>query len=203
MSKLPTAEDVREFWLGDTTQHAENLKAKQKLWFQKSFETDQAISERFLPLLPVLYDGLADIWAIKSPHDRIAAIIVLDQFSRNLFRGSAMAFSHDARALRLSKDALELGEEKQLSEIERVFLYLPFEHSEAIEDQETSVRLFTELYDNARPDYRVACKSFLDYAHAHKAVIDQFGRFPHRNEALKRKSTQEELDYLSQPGSGF
>jgi uncharacterized protein (DUF924 family) len=200
---MVTPEDVLAFWLGETPGNPQRLKAKTKLWFIKSFETDQEIAERFLPVMAALASGLSDEWAARGPQGRLAAIIALDQFNRNVFRNHHYAFAQDPLARALMRDGLERGEDKGLSEPERIFFYLPAEHSEDIVDQDLSVKLFTQLTEEARPDYHDFCRNTLDYAHEHKDVIEQFGRFPHRNGILQRPSTPEEKDYLSRPGAGF
>ncbi|MEZ5954964.1 MAG: DUF924 family protein [Hyphomonas sp.] len=203
MSGLPTPEDVLGYWIGAAAESAEAAGEKNKLWFGKSEATDADIRERFLPLLEVLsHLPAAEDWAARGPRGRLAAIIVLDQFSRNLFRGEPRAFHQDDLALLLCKDGLALGEDKELSECERIFFYLPLEHSEAPEDQTESVARFTDLLASSREPFRSLIESTLRYAHAHKDVIDQFGRFPHRNEALGRASTEAEMEWLAE-GGGF
>ena len=200
---MVTPQEVLDYWLGDTPQRPEALKDKNALWFQKSFETDKEIADRFVPVLGALAAGLAADWARQGPKARLAAIIVLDQFSRNVFRGHHYSFLQDPLARRLMQDGLKAGEDRGLSEPERVFFYLPAEHSEAMADQDLSVDLFETLARQARPDYRSYCETVLDYARKHHEVIERFGRFPHRNEVLQRQSTTEEEAYLAQPGAGF
>lgn len=198
-----TPETVLDFWLGDTPTNAESLKTRNKLWFQKSFETDREIAETFVPTLADLAAGEAKVWAKQGPKQRLAAIIVLDQFSRNIFRGHRFSFAHDKLAHLLTTAGLAFNDDKQLSEVERVFFYLPLEHSESMEDQRLSVRLYEELAEEARPAFRDFCKTTLDFARKHLDVIERFGRFPHRNSVLRRPSTREEQAYLSEPGAGF
>ncbi|MEM1086930.1 MAG: DUF924 family protein [Pseudomonadota bacterium] len=203
MTALPTPQDVLDYWLGDATHDAEAADTKMKLWFQKSAATDADIANRFLDLMAPLADGLAYDWADHGPQHRLAAIIAIDQFSRNLFRDSKHAFANDHIALGLTKDALLKGEDKTISEVERIFLYLPLEHSERMTDQDLSVQMYTNLAKQARPDFKALCENTLDYAIRHRDVIDQYGRFPHRNAILKRPNTDAETEYLSQPGAGF
>ena len=203
MTTLSDPQDVLDYWLGDTIDHATAVEEKHKLWFGKSFETDQDIAERFLSLIAPLADGLAYDWAEQGPKQRLAAIIALDQFSRNLFRDSPLSFAHDRIALGLTKEALMSGEDKTLSEVERIFLYIPLEHSERMADQDLSIQMYTQLVETARPEFKDLCENTLDYAHRHRDVIKQFGRFPHRNKVLGRANTPEEADYLSKPGAGF
>ncbi len=200
---LPTPGAVLDYWIGSASHDHIAATKKNKLWFVKSLETDTQIAERFLQLISALAGGLAYDWAGQGPRQRLAAIITLDQFSRNVFRSHALSFKHDKLALGLTKEGLVLGEDKMLTEIERIFFYLPLEHSERKYDQSLSVQLYTKLAATARPAFKSICESTLDYAIKHKYVIDQFGRFPHRNAILKRSSTPEEVSYLSKPGSGF
>ena len=203
MTGLPTPEDVLSYWIGEAANSAEAAGEKHKLWFGKSEATDAEIRERFLPLLETLsHFPAAEDWASRGPRQRLAAIIVLDQFSRNLFRDDACAFAQDDLALLLCKDGLALGQAQGLSECERIFFYLPLEHSEAPEDQAESVARFTTLAAEAREPFRELTASTLDYAKAHKDVIDEFGRFPHRNAALGRESTEDEKEWLAE-GGGF
>ncbi len=202
-SPLPSPDAVLDYWIGSAAEDSQAATQKNALWFGKSFATDRYIADNFLPLLPALANGLAGDWAAQGPRQRLAAIITLDQFSRNLFRGHALSFRHDALALGLTKDSLDSGEDKDMSEAERIFLYLPLEHSEDLADQDISVSRYEELTRSARPEFKPLCDSTLDYAVKHRDVIVQFGRFPHRNGVLKRADTPEEQTYLAQPGAGF
>jgi len=203
MTQLPSPQDVLDYWIGEAANDASTTEAQHKLWFTKSFATDAEIAKKFLDLLPPLANGLAYDWAEQGIRQRLAAIIVLDQFSRNLFRGSALSFAHDPLALGLTKEALMLGHDKTLTEIERIFLYLPLEHSERLTDQDLSIQMYKKLAEQARPEFKAHCESTLDYAHRHRDVIAKYGRFPHRNAVLKRPNTKEEAEYLSKPGAGF
>ena len=200
---LPTPGAILDYWIGSASHDHIAATKKNKLWFVKSLETDTQIAERFLPLISALAGDLAYDWAGQGPRQRLAAIIVLDQFSRNIFRGHALAFKHDKLALGLAKEGLVLDEDKSLSEIEKIFFYIPLEHSERKHDQAFSVQLYTKLAATARPAFKAICEDTLEYAIKHKDVIDQFGRFPHRNAILKRTNTPEETVYLSKPGAGF
>ena len=203
MSTLPTPADVLAFWIGNAADSPEAAGEQHKLWFGKSAETDADIRARFLPLLEILsHFPAAEDWAGRGPRERLAAIIVLDQFSRNLFRGEARAFDQDDLALLLCKDGIALGQDRELTEAERIFFYLPLEHSEAPEDQAASVAKFAELVATSREGFRGLTESTLNYAEAHKDVIDRFGRFPHRNAALGRATTDDEADWLAE-GGGF
>ena len=198
-----TPETVLDFWLGDHPSQPAVLETKQKLWFQNSFETDRTIADTFVTTLADLAAGEAKTWATKGARSRLAAIIVLDQFSRNIFRGHRFSFTHDPMAKNLTLTGLAFNEDRELGEVERVFFYLPLEHSESLDDQKMSVKLFEELAREARPAFKDFCETTLDYARKHLEVIERFGRFPHRNAVLRRPSTREEQAYLSEPGAGF
>lgn len=195
--------DVLAFWIGEASQSPDAFKVQQKKWFNGGPALDAELRTLFLPLLEQLATGpSASDWAETGPHGRLAAIIVLDQFSRNIFRKTPRAFAQDTLALRLCKDGLARGEDAGLPEAERIFFYLPLEHSEDIGDQERSVELIAKLHAEARPGFEAFTKSFLDYAVEHRAAIRQFGRFPHRNAILGRDSTPDELEWLAE-GGGF
>ena len=186
---------ILTFWFGSESDA--DWGRPRAVWFRKDPTFDAQIRERFLPDVESALAGRYADWA-ESPAGALALLILLDQFPRNLFRGTARGFAGDAAALALARQVLEAGWDKTMTPVQRVFAYLPFEHSEAIEDQDRSVALFGALAD-AYP----AHAGFLDYAHQHRDVIVKFGRFPHRNAALGRPSTPEELAYLAQPGAGF
>jgi uncharacterized protein (DUF924 family) len=160
-------------------------------WFRKNDALDAVIRERFLLLHEelVMRGGKLD----AAPRETLATIIVLDQFSRNMFRGTAKAFATDALALKLACGVVDGGLDAGFSKNERLFVYLPFEHSEQLSDQQRSVTLFRALQD----------EELLKYAIAHHDIIARFGRFPHRNGILGRTSTPEEIEFLQQPGSAF
>ena len=173
---------VLQFWF-------EELSATD--WFAKSDDIDVQIRERFLGLHKQISGN--DAAGIFSPREILAAIVVLDQFSRNLFRGSPQAFAADPAARRLARLAIEQGFDKTMTNEERVFLYLPFEHSEDIEDQKKSVALITLLGN----------EYWTRYAIAHLEIIERFGRFPHRNAVLGRVSTPDEIEMLKDPSKSF
>ena len=203
MIALPSPATVHGFWFGGSAASPEVLKTHAPLWFKGGEAFDRLLTAQFQPLLETLSAGpLARDWAARGPRERLAAIIVLDQMSRNIFRGSPRAFAQDMLALHLCKEGLEAGEDRALSEAERVFFYLPLEHSEAMADQEEAVALFTRLAGEARDEFRDFAKNTLDYAHQHLDVIRQFGRFPHRNASVGRESTEAEKEWLAE-GGGF
>ena len=196
-------EDILDFWIGDAATSADAASAKNALWFRKSDETDALLRARFGATVEALSDGLVDEWSDQGPRARLAAIIALDQFSRNIYRGAPKSFANDPTALALSLKAIEQGEHVDIPIVEQVFLYLPLEHAEDAERQTQCVSLMAGMLERAPTAFKPMCEDWLDYSRRHKAVIDQFGRFPHRNKILGRVSTPEEVEYLAQPGAGF
>lgn len=190
------AQQVLNFWF-DPLGGAEDGKPR-AAWFSKNPAFDAEILARFGALVEqALQGGLRD-WDASGPHGGLARILLLDQFTRNAFRDQARAFAGDALALPAALALIESGGDRALTTLQRVFAYLPLEHAEDLALQKRSVALFEAL---AAEDARQA--GTLDYARRHLAVIEQFGRFPHRNKALGRASTAAEQDYLSRPGAGF
>ncbi len=169
---------------------------KRKAWFEKDPAFDAEIRARFLPLHEAAAAGALARWR-DSPGDCLALVVALDQFPRNMFRGSARAFAADPLALATAKHALALGYDRAMLPVERQFLYLPLEHSESLADQERCLELMREIA--VFPETADLPK----WAQAHLDIIQRFGRFPHRNAALGRASTPEEIAFLQQPGSSF
>ncbi|MFM1990624.1 MAG: hypothetical protein RJA99_3581 [Pseudomonadota bacterium] len=190
----PRIDGVLSFWFG--APGAPERGTARGEWFRKDVSFDEAIRTRFGPLLGEATAGALDGWS-DTDAGALALAIVCDQFPRNLFRGDARAFSLDPRALALARRLVAEGRDIRFAPVERAFLYLPFEHSESLADQHESVRLFGLLRDDPQAG------GYLEWAVKHLAVIERFGRFPHRNDALGRASTPEELAFLAQPGSRF
>ncbi|MGB1238974.1 MAG: DUF924 family protein [Pseudomonadales bacterium] len=161
-------------------------------WWKKDEQFDAVIAERFSHYYRSASLGELAHWR-DSPAGRLAEIIVLDQFSRNMFRDTAQAFATDGQALVLAQEAIRAGADTVLSEVQRSFLYMPFMHSESLAIQDRSIELFTAL----------GLEGNLKFAHAHRDIIVQFGRYPHRNQMLWRDSTEEEMAFLEGPNSSF
>lgn len=191
----PRAAAVLDFWFGGRGD-AHYLQPRAQ-WFRKDAAFDAQIAQRFGPLIAEgLRGGLAP-WAAQPP-SALAQIVVLDQFTRNVWRNTPRAFAGDAQALAAAQAMVADGQDLALPALQRAFAYLPFEHAESLALQDESVRLFTALVQQA-PELA----DMLDFAHRHRVVIARFGRFPHRNAVLGRASSDEELAYLSEPGAGF
>lgn len=196
------ADALLSFWIGDPGEDGSFDRSKTELWFGRSEDTDRQLRERFGGLYAAAVRGDLEGWA-RTPRGRLALVILLDQLSRNLHRGTAEAFAQDARALALAQTALVRGDPTVLRPVERVFLYLPFEHAEDRAAQRRAVALFEDLVREVAHEHAAPYETFLDYAVRHREIVDRFGRFPHRNEALGRETTEEEAAFLKQPGSSF
>ncbi|MBC7982281.1 MAG: DUF924 domain-containing protein [Candidatus Obscuribacterales bacterium] len=195
-------EHALQYWFGNGVNAAEIAQAKSEIWWGKSTSIDNDIRERFAVLRECVIKDELEEWA-QTGRGRLALILVVDQFSRNIFRDTAEAFRYDYMAQEWCLSGLDAGANLELTAIERVFFYLPLEHSESRVDQMRSVALYTELYDSAPPQEQKLFASYLEFARQHHAIIERFGRFPHRNRALQRNSTPEELEFLQTPKSSF
>jgi uncharacterized protein (DUF924 family) len=185
---MTTPDEVLDFWFAGDPQ------AWRDVWFRKEDDFDAACGA-FADALRAARQGALDHWA-DTLRGTLALIILLDQFSRNLHRGSPEAFAADQQALALARRAVAQRIDRQFAWFERIFIYLPFEHSEELADQEESVRLFESL--------RIAMgDTAIEHAYRHRDIIRRYGRFPYRNVALGRESTPEEQAFLAHPGAGF
>ena len=187
--------DILAFWFGRPGEPGYG--EPRGVWFRKDAAFDDEIRRRFLPAVEAALAGQLAHWA-ATPDGLLALLIMLDQFPRNLFRGTAQAFAGDAQARQLAAVAIDQGWDAPLAAVEKLFVYLPFEHSESLADQVRSMALFTALATG-----HAGNDGFLDYARRHHEIIARFGRFPHRNAALGRPSTPAEVEFLAQPGSSF
>lgn len=176
-------EDVLTFWFKET---------EPRHWWVVDIAFDQRLRDRFLPVL--LQAGAGELFGWRtSARGRLAEIIVLDQFSRNVYRGTRQAFSQDPQALVLSQEAVAAGALNELQQVERTFLLMPYMHSESRAIHVQAAPLFRDF--TPAENYEFELK--------HKAIVDRFGRYPHRNAILGRDSSDEELEFLAQPGSSF
>ena len=199
-----TPDAVLAFWLGTArSSNAQAIAVKQQ-WITKSDAFDARIKAQFEPTVQAAMAGQLDSWADEA-WSCLALLVVLDQFTRNIYRGTPQSFAGDAKALATAQRAIAQGLDQQLPAVTRIFFYLPLEHAEDLALQAQSVNAFAQLVQhNPSPaDVHDVLVGTLDYAHRHRAVIQQFGRFPHRNTILGRSSTPQELAYLAQPGAGF
>ncbi|HEX6592922.1 MAG TPA: DUF924 family protein [Moraxellaceae bacterium] len=182
-TSLPTLDDVLDFWFREIPESA---------WWEKNPAFDRQLQQRFGALYAAARQGELYGWR-RDIHGRLAEVIVLDQFARNFFRDSGQAFAGDSMALVLAQEAVATGEALELPPHQRAFLYMPYMHSESLAIHEQALLLFAEP----------GLEFNLDFEKRHKAIIDRFGRYPHRNAVLGRESTPEELAFLQTPGSSF
>jgi len=192
----PRAQVLLEHWLGPEAERDAPAQAVRQRWFTKSAEFDAWLLKEHGADLDAAARGDYDDWA-ETPRGRVALVILLDQLTRNLRRGSGAMFDNDRKALELARQGIELGEDKRLRAAERNFLYMPFMHSESLDDQERCVELFKQLAVDA------PSLDAVEWAVKHRDVIARFGRFPHRNNLLDRTSTPDEVLFLQLPGSSF
>ena len=190
MPLQPLAAEILDFWFPPGTT------AERDVWFRKDDAFDREIRDRFGGALAAGIAGAFGDWC-TTPRGSLARVVLLDQLTRNAFRGTPDAFAGDPGALATAEDAIEHGFDRDLDPYERWFLYMPFEHSEALAIQERGVALFAALAAETGVD------APLPWARRHCDVIRRFGRFPHRNAILGRTSTAEEAAFLAQPGSRF
>lgn len=197
---LAAFQPLLDFWFGPLTN---GLAAadKRKRWFTPDSAFDALCAEKFSPLFDLVGSGDLAHWH-NSAHGQLAFILLTDQLPRNIFRGTRKAFAFDSAALQTARDGIAAGIDQQLESDEQAFFYLPFEHSENLLDQHIAVGLFTCLRDTSPKDIRDITGNTLRYAQQHRDIILRFGRFPHRNAALGRKSSQAEEDFIA-AGDGF
>ena len=196
-----TPGSILHYWFAYSADRPATLGDRMSLWFGGGFELDRIIAHRFTPVVAKLASGEAIRWAACGPQERLAAVVALDQFSRSIFRNTPGAFENDPLALRLAKEAIARREDRMLKPVERWFLYMPLEHSEASADQSLSVAKFKDLVEVAPPEQHKTLAYVYDYALKHADVIKQFGRFPHRNAILGRETTPAEAEFLkTNPG---
>jgi len=195
-------EAVLEFWFGDASESHAAVAARREIWFGGSPSFDERIRELFGVLPPRAQRGELDSWR-EAARSSLALVLVLDQFPRNLYRGSAQAFAYDPLGIEVALAAIESRFDAELGPLEATFLYMPLEHSEDIELQDRCVALFEGLLARAPANQQEQFDLSLSFAIRHREVIRRFGRFPHRNAALARHSTNEERSYLESDGDPF
>ncbi len=195
---------ILDFWFGNPGEGEVPPPELSRMWWAKDQKTDDYIRNNFESLLINAREGKLREWE-KTPRGELALIILLDQFSRNIYRDTPGAFSQDAQALETAAKGIEKGFDKGLHPVMRVFFYMPFMHSEDLEMQERSIALFGGLERDftSPPELAKMLSSNRDYAERHYSIIKRFGRYPHRNAILGRESTYGEIEFLKQPGSSF
>lgn len=187
--------DILDFWFGELDKNGLPDSAHRNRWFLSNRKFDQEIRRRFLSLVLFASEQGLDHWQ-KEAGGVLAEILLLDQFSRNIFRGGALAFEQDVLARKLCKQGMNKGFDVSLPAIQRGFFYMPLQHSERKEDQSLAIEFYEQLTASTSGLLKEFMGSFLESALEHQAIITRFRRFPHRNKALGRTNTKEESDYL-------
>ena len=196
-----TPADICQFWFGDIVDD-DVTTDKSALWWGGGAVVDNDIKQRFEGLLEQAASGQLKTWE-ATPQGLMALIILLDQFPLNIYRGAARAYDYESQAIQLCLNGIENKMDTELSLIERIFFYMPLEHSEKIEHQNLAVKMVGQLVASAAPGNRKRMQGFLDFAIEHQDIVQKFSRFPHRNEVLGRKPTAEETAYLSSGGKRY
>ena len=195
---------ILDFWFGELKDGGVPPRAHSRMWWEKDPTVDEYIRKNFEADLINAREGKLRGWE-NTPEGMLALIILLDQFSRNIYRDKPEAFSQDSRALDLASRGIQKGFDMVLHPVKRIFFYMPFEHSEDIKVQKWSIELYRGLEKEfwSPPELAEILSSSRDYAEKHYAIVERFGRYPHRNRILGRISTPEEKEFLKQPGSSF
>ena len=191
-----------DFWFRKPETTINYFDERVPFWFMKNESVDKTIRTQFAGLLALYKKGELEHWK-TSPQGMISLIVLLDQVPRNAFRGTPESFAYDQQAIDLTLALTADNQDYDFQLAERIFLYLPLEHSEDLQLQKLSVDKFSELYDEMPADLHKYALMTLDYAKRHEDIISRFGRFPHRNDILGRPSTPEELLFLQEPNSRF
>lgn len=190
------------FWFGALDAHGRADTQHQERWWSKSADFDREVRARFESLHHAAVGGKLQSW-LDAPRSRLAYIIVLDQFSRNMYRDTARMFAADAQALAATEQGVAREHDRSLALHERVMFYMPLMHSERLDDQERCIALFSALSRESSDPGRALMLSHIGFAERHRDIVRKFGRFPHRNALLGRPSTAQELEFLAGPGSSF
>ena len=195
-------EDILEFWFGELDERGCSNPNQRQLWWSKSDAFDETVRANFLGDYEAIVAGEREHWR-GTARSALAYIIVLDQFSRNMFRNTPRMYAADELAREVCCEGLDAGFDEELAYDERVFFYLPLEHSEEGRDHERCREVFDKLCELAPESLKSDAENYVDYARRHREIVERFGRYPHRNEILGRPSTEEELEFLEQPDSSF
>lgn len=201
-SLAPRAREVLDYWFGDLSQTSKYFAQRNRLWFMGGEAVDEHIRKHYEADVIRAAEGGYEDWQ-RTPRGCLALIILLDQFSLNLYREQPRSYDQSRLALPITRRIIEQGWERELTLVERVFVYLPLEHSEVLAEQEESVRRYEALVREAPPELREAMEGYLDYARRHERVVRRFGRFPDRNEVYGRENTPEEEAFLASDEAPF
>ena len=194
--------DVLEFWFADSLTNPDTLAERRAIWFMGGPDVDQLITNKFGTLPDAALEGELQHWTTDA-RNALALVLVLDQFPRNIYRNTARAYHYDSAGLDLALKIIDQSLHLKLHPIEQSFLFLPLQHSEALDDQTLAVQLYETLTAQSPGPCLESAKNSLDYAKRHCDIIRRFGRFPHRNAILGRDSTEAEIDFLAAGGDTF
>jgi uncharacterized protein (DUF924 family) len=195
-------EQILSFWFKEQELTGPQIDRRMDIWFGEDRVFDHEIEKDFSDEIEKASAGKLDHWA-DEPHGRLALILLIDQFRRNIYRGTLKAFSHDKVALKLCVEGAMEKKDKGLTPIQRVFFYMPLQHAESRKVQAKSVKLYERLAESVSPTLQETFLTVAQFAELHKDIIDQFGRFPHRNSLLGRENTPEEDEYLAGDSPDF
>lgn len=195
-------EAILEFWFREQELSAPQIDRRMDIWFGEDDVFDHECKKEFADDVELASAGKLDHWA-REPRGRLALILLLDQFRRNIYRNTAEAFAKDRAALKLCVEGAMEKKDQGLAPIQRAFFYMPLQHAESVKVQAKSVELFTKLAEAVSPTYRETFETIAQFAELHRDIIEQFGRFPHRNKLLKRPNTPQEDEYLSAESPDF
>jgi uncharacterized protein (DUF924 family) len=195
-------EAILSFWFKESELTAPQIDHRMEIWFGEDPVFDHEIEKEFADDVDAACAGQLDHWAV-DPHGRLALIIMIDQFRRNIYRNTADAFSKDRQALKLCVEGAMEKKDRGLTPIQRVFFYMPLQHAESAKVQAKSLELYNRLAETVSPTDRETFLTVAQFAELHKDIIDQFGRFPHRNKLLNRENTAEEAEYLAGDSPDF
>jgi uncharacterized protein (DUF924 family) len=193
---------ILSFWFEERELSAPQIDGRMDIWFGEEPVFDHEISKEFSQEMELAADGKLDHWA-KQSRGRLALILLLDQFRRNVFRSTAEAFSMDKQALKLCVEGAMEKADKGLTPIERVFFYMPLQHAESRKVQQKSCDIYNKLAEAVSPTYKETFETIAQFAELHRDIIERFGRFPHRNALLDRRNTADEEEFLSGDSPGF
>lgn len=202
MTVTARAEEILEFWFAETARDAFQIDARMSHWFGDDPVVDQAVRERFAADVEAASGGALEDWA-ETARGRLALIILIDQFRRNIHRGTRRAYTKDHEVLKLTIHGIERGHDAELLPVERAFFYMPLQHSESLKVQDFAVQTYRALLDSVEPTHEATFQTFLDFAELHRDIVARFGRFPHRNAVLGRQNTAEESVYLGEDAPAF
>ncbi|MCA9631579.1 MAG: DUF924 domain-containing protein [Myxococcales bacterium] len=199
---MADSDEILTFWFGSEQQDLAVIQQQGSLWFASDAALDQRIQSRFGEAVELAARGELEDWT-RTARGRLAVIILLDQFTRNIYRGTARAFASDELALRYCREGIEAGHDRALRRVERPFLYMPLMHSETLEAQDQALRVFEQLAETADGELRKSFENNVKFARMHRDLIVRYGRFPHRNSILGRENTPAEAEYLAGDAETF